>query len=108
MSAFSLFSYIRIDLSTIQSIYAFFCTRTALIMTYEPLNRRLAILATVFAALGVILGVIALATNYWTVLSISEPINNATLHAHEQQYHYGRMWNVRPTIVLSARITSII
>lgn len=36
-------------------------------MTYEPLNRRLAILAAAFAFLGVTLGVIALATNYWTI-----------------------------------------
>jgi len=45
-------------------------------MTYEPLNRRLATLAAIFAFLGVILGVIALATNYWTLINSGN--NNAT------------------------------
>jgi preprotein translocase subunit SecG len=61
-------------------------------MTYEPLNRRLAILATIFAILGVILAIIALATNYWTVLSVSEPVNNGTMFVGERQNVH--MWNV--------------
>ncbi len=47
-------------------------------MTYEPLNRRLAALAAVFAFLGVILGVIALATNYWTFNATTIPVHNDT------------------------------
>ncbi|CAF1135618.1 unnamed protein product [Adineta ricciae] len=47
-------------------------------MTYEPLNRRLAILAAVFAFLGVALGVIALATNYWTISARLDEFRNET------------------------------
>ena len=47
-------------------------------MTYEPLNRRLATLAAVFAFLGVILGVIALATNYWTIGLTPNRVHNET------------------------------
>ncbi|CAF0949048.1 unnamed protein product [Adineta steineri] len=60
-------------------------------MTYEPLNRRLAILATVFTFLSIILGTIALATNYWTVRPIVEPINNGTETVGERQHGY--QWN---------------
>ncbi|UJR23504.1 hypothetical protein I4U23_026502 [Adineta vaga] len=59
-------------------------------MTYERLNRRLAIVAAICALLGVALGVIALATNYWTVVSISEPTYNGTIRVSER---YGTMWN---------------
>jgi len=47
-------------------------------MTYEPLNRRLATLAALFAFLGVILGVIALATNYWTITTILSETRNGS------------------------------
>jgi len=47
-------------------------------MNYEPLNRRLATLAAVFAFLGVILGVIALATNYWTITTVVNDVHNET------------------------------
>ena len=47
-------------------------------MTYEPLNRRLATLAAIFAFLGVILGVIALATNYWTIRLLLLIVRNET------------------------------
>jgi hypothetical protein len=46
-------------------------------MTYELLNRRLAILAAIFAFLGVVLGVVALATNYWT-LNVDVVVYNET------------------------------
>ena len=36
-------------------------------MAVDLLNRRISYLAAFFAFVGVILGVIALATNYWTV-----------------------------------------
>ena len=42
------------------------------IMTLEPLNRRLAILAAVFALAGVALGAFALATDYWTIGKIND------------------------------------
>jgi hypothetical protein len=61
-------------------------------MTYEPLNRRLAILAALFAFLGVVLGTIALATNYWTLTSPFEPNQNGTLGINQQQHGY--VWNV--------------
>ncbi len=61
-------------------------------MTYEPLNRRLATLAAVFAFLGVILGVIALATNYWTIgTAITETRNGTDL---VDTTPTGEMWNV--------------
>ena len=62
-------------------------------MTYEPLNRRLAILAAVFAVLGVVLGVIALTTNHWTTMTASEPVHNGTMRDGEREYF--NRWNVR-------------
>jgi hypothetical protein len=61
-------------------------------MTYEPLNRRLSLLAAIFAFLGVILGTIALATNYWTVQPNVEPIYNSTSVIGERVAGY--RWNV--------------
>jgi hypothetical protein len=61
-------------------------------MTYEPLNRRLAILAAIFGFLGVVLGTISLATNYWTIRRPVEPIHNGTLVV--DQHEHGYMWNV--------------
>jgi len=61
-------------------------------MTYEPLNRRLATLAAVFAFLGVILGIIALATNYWTLNTIITEVRNDTGVVVTQQT--GEVWNV--------------
>ena len=60
-------------------------------MTYEPLNRRLATLAALFAFLGVILGVISLATNYWTV-GVNIDHRNDTNFINGQPNGY--MWNV--------------
>jgi len=59
-------------------------------MTYEPLNRRLATLAAIFAFLGVVLGVIALATNYWTINTIVSEVRNGTDVVDTQT---GEMWN---------------
>jgi type III secretory pathway component EscR len=61
-------------------------------MTYEPLNRRLAILAAVFAFLGVILGVIALATNYWTISTVLSEVRNETGIVDIQSTVH--LWNV--------------
>jgi uncharacterized membrane protein len=61
-------------------------------MTYEPLNRRLAILAAIFAILGVTLGAIALATNYWTIRPRVEPFLNGTSVIDQREYGY--VWNV--------------
>jgi len=61
-------------------------------MTYEPLNRRLALLAASFAFLGVILGAIALATNYWTIRPAVEPIYNGTMVVDHRVDGY--RWNV--------------
>ena len=62
-------------------------------MTYEPLNRRLATLAAVFAFLGVILGVIALATNFWTINTLISEDRNATGIVNSRPI--GALWNVR-------------
>ena len=62
-------------------------------MSYEPMNRRLATLAAVFAFVGVLIGVIALATNYWSY--------NSTLMLNDDGTYItqGRTdndtWNVR-------------
>lgn len=61
-------------------------------MTYEPLNRRLAILAAVFAFLGVVLAVIALATNYWTISTTINQVHNGTTLVEVQTT--GELWNV--------------
>jgi len=60
-------------------------------MTYEPLNRRLALLAAIFAFLGVVLGVIALATNYWTLIPTVQPIFNGTSVVAQREDGY--RWN---------------
>lgn len=61
-------------------------------MTYEPLNRRLATLAAIFAFLGVVLGVIALATNYWTIATAINVVRNETTVVAEQPT--ALRWNV--------------
>jgi hypothetical protein len=61
-------------------------------MTYEPLNRRLAIVAALFAFLGVVLGVIALATNYWTLGVAVDSIRNGALNVDRHERGYA--WNV--------------
>ena len=61
-------------------------------MTYEPLNRRLSLMAAIFAFLGVILGAVALATNYWTIRTNVETINNGTSIVGERVLGY--RWNV--------------
>lgn len=43
----------------------------------DPLNRRLALLASVFAFFGVLLGAIALGTNYWTIERTMSPARAA-------------------------------
>lgn len=59
-------------------------------MTYEPLNRRLSTLAAVFAFLGVALGVIALATNYWSIRTVIREVNNGTVAVQQPVEE----WNV--------------
>lgn len=61
-------------------------------MTYEPLNRRLATLAAIFAFLGVVLGVIALATNYWTLNTAFNEVRNETGIVTAEPI--GEIWNV--------------
>lgn len=61
-------------------------------MTYEPLNRRLALLTAILAFLGVLLGAIALGTNYWTIQPTVEPVFNGTVRVVEGENV--RRWNV--------------
>ena len=70
-------------------------------MTYEPLNRRLAIIAAIFAFLGVLLGGIALGTNYWSITSDVEQIRNEKM-VLEQREH-GRFWNVCIVFLISMK-----
>lgn len=37
-------------------------------MALDPLNRQISYVAAVFAFVGVVLGVVALSTNYWTIV----------------------------------------
>ena len=63
-------------------------------MTFEPLNRRLAIAAAVFAFVGVILGAFALATDYWTIGKIDDlTVKNESLPVEERVHT--TVWNVR-------------
>jgi len=47
-------------------------------MIVDPLNRKISFVAAVFAFVGVILGVVALATNYWTVGNLNTPSTAVT------------------------------
>ena len=42
-------------------------------MSLDPFFRRMTMIAGVFAMLGVIVGVVALATNYWTIENVDSP-----------------------------------
>jgi hypothetical protein len=42
-------------------------------MSLDPLIRRMSMIAGIFAFLGVIIGVVALATNYWTMENMVSP-----------------------------------
>jgi len=70
-----------------------------IIMSYEPLNRRVSLLAAILAFLGVILGGIALGTNYWTITSITVPGFNET-NLIPTDYE----WNVRTLFWFSNRV----
>ena len=53
-------------------------------MPIDPLNRQISYVAAVFAFVGVVLGVVALSTNYWTINQQATPgtalqISNGTL-----------------------------
>ena len=61
-------------------------------MSYEPLNRRLSLLAAILAFLGVLFGAIALGTNYWTVRPAVDPIFNGTSEFDQRENGY--RWNV--------------
>ena len=63
-------------------------------MSYEPLNRRVSLLAAILAFLGVILG-----TNYWTITSITVPSFNET-NLIPTDYE----WNVRTLFWFSNRM----
>lgn len=65
-------------------------------MVVDLLNRRLSFVAAVFAFVGVVLGVVALATNYWTIENYVTPgtaVNtpNGTLLTNE---NVDWTWNV--------------
>ena len=68
-------------------------------MSYEPLNRRVSLLAAILAFLGVVLGGIALGTNYWTITSITVPSFNET-NLIPTDYE----WNVRTLFWFSNRV----
>lgn len=65
-------------------------------MAVDPLNRRISFVVAFFAFIGVILGVIALATNYWTVENFVTPATaiptpNGTVLTND---HVDWTWNV--------------
>ena len=62
----------------------------------DPLNRQMTFVATFFAIVGVVLGVVALGTNYWTLENISTPATavptpNGTIFTGGTE---NWMWNV--------------
>jgi hypothetical protein len=63
-------------------------------MTLDPFFRRMSMMAGVFAFIGVILGVIALATNYWTMENVPSSgmaMSNGTMPMNE---NFDWTWNV--------------
>jgi hypothetical protein len=65
-------------------------------MSLDPFFRRMTMIAGIFAFLGVILGVIALCTNYWTMENVGTPgmpmqTANGTIMVNEKFYW---TWNV--------------
>jgi len=67
-------------------------------MAADPLNRKMSMVAAFFAFMGVILGVIALATNYWTIetvapssMAIQTP--NGTILMNENIHWNGLFYN---------------
>lgn len=65
-------------------------------MSLDPFFRRMTMIAGIFAFIGVILGVVALATNYWTMENIPTPgmqmqAPNGTMVMNE---NFEWTWNV--------------
>ncbi len=65
-------------------------------MAVDPLNRTISFVAVFFAFVGVILGNVALATNYWTmaqyhVTGTAMPMPNGTILTNE---NVEMRWNV--------------
>jgi ABC-type transporter Mla subunit MlaD len=65
-------------------------------MAIDPLNRKMSMVAAFFAFVGVVLGVVALATNYWTVENVFTPgkavtMQNGTMFMNENS---DWTWNV--------------
>ena len=65
-------------------------------MSLDPFFRRMTMIAGIFAMLGVILGVVAMATNYWTVQNIPSSgmpmqTSNGTMMVNER---FDWNWNV--------------
>ncbi len=65
-------------------------------MTLDPFFRRMTMIAGIFAFICVILGVVALGTNYWTMTNVGTPgmpmqTMNGTVVINEK---YEWTWNV--------------
>lgn len=70
-------------------------------MAIDPLNHRMSFLATFLAFIGVVLGVVALATNYWTLAQVvvpgtALPTANGTFLTNENVFW---TWNVSSTFI---------
>ena len=73
-----------------------------MIMAIDSLNRKISFVAIIFVFVGVILGVIALTTNYWTVDYMITPskaieTENGTLLVNEK---LNQTWNVSSYFLL--------
>lgn len=64
-------------------------------MTVDQLNRKMSFVATCFAFLGVILGVIALTTNYWTEQKIHISPNKAVEISNGTNFTRGETNEIR-------------
>ena len=64
-------------------------------MSMDPFFRRMTMIAGIFAIIGVVLGVVALATNYWTMESVPSgmpvPSPNGTMMMNN---NFDWQWNV--------------
>ena len=77
-------------------------------MTLDPFFRRMTMIAGIFAFISVILGVIALATNYWTMGTVGSPgmpmqTSNGTVMVNEK---VDWTWNVSFKLFQKKQISS--
>jgi hypothetical protein len=76
----------------------------------DPFFRRMTMIAGIFAFIGVILGVVALSTNYWTMETVVSPgmpmqTSNGTMMMNEK---FDWTWNVSFTFFLKIKKANLL